>query len=152
MASREVDQPLVLYHDLDCRIARAAALPPTVDEDAESFNFRGSRFVRTGGGLVFWDYLVLSNDDIVGVVLVDFDVDPSLERSHLLTDSSNITRDDYGYHVRLAPVEGATDMDGAQAFGSSLFEGDGECVLMLPDWHRRGYAFDMQTELIGPLA
>jgi hypothetical protein len=149
VASDEVDQPLMLYHDFDSCTARAATLPATVHEDADSFSFHGSRFVRTGCGIVFWDYLVLPNNDIVGVVFNDFDIDTSLDRSRLLTASSNITRDDYGYQVLLAEAE--ADIDASQAFGSSLFECNGECVLMLPDWHRRGYAFQLDSELIGPL-
>jgi len=152
VTSDVVDQPLVLYYDRDSCTTRAAALPTTVCEDVDSFNFLGSRFVRAGDGLVFWDYLVLPVGDIVGVVLIDFEIDPSLKRSQLLTASSNITVDGYGYYVRLAGDEADCDADGSQAFGSTLFESDAECVLILPDWHRRGYSFQLDSGLIGPIA
>jgi len=115
-------------------------------------SFRGIRFVRTGGGLIFWDYLTLPSSDIVGVVLVDFDVDTFLEQSRLLTASSNVVRDEYGYYVRLAATDDELDVDCSQAFGCSLFEHDNECMLLLPDWHRRGYVFSLDVGLIGPVS
>ena len=147
-----VDQPLVLYHDAEMCILRAAQLPASIRDNADTFSFRGSRFVRTGCGIAFWDYLIRRDGDIVGVVLNDFDVAPSLESSRLLTASSNVTRDDYGYYVKLVTTDADPDIDSSQAFGSSLFECDGECVLVLPDWHRRGYAFHLDAERITPSA
>ncbi len=142
-------QPLVLYYATTGTI-RAAALPPDVSENSDSFLFEGVHFARTGDGLVFWDYLTLPGGEITGVVLNDFEVQTSLERSRLLTASSNVTRNDYGYYVRLVSSDVEPEVDGSQAFGCSLFEHNAECLLLLTDWHQRGYVFSLDYGLITP--
>lgn len=151
MADEELYQPLLLYHDPNSGAVRATTYPPTVHIDADAFTFRGARFDRTREALPFWDYLVRENGDIVGVVLNDFDIDPTLASSSLLTASSNLRRDDYGYSIYLRTPNEDDEVDSSQAFGGYLFEHNHECVLFLSDWHRRGYAFSLDTGLIAPV-
>lgn len=147
----EVDNPLVLYHDEKSGTARAAALPPNFSEESEALLFQGTRYTCTGNGIDFWDYLVSPTGGIVGVVLNDGeDFDVSLAHSNLLTASSNITIDDYGYFIYLTSSIDEPEIDTCQAFGSLLFQHDEDYVLFLPDFHRRGYAFTLDSGLITP--
>lgn len=150
MPTSQLEQPLVLFHDSESCTARAAALPPDVSEDSEELLFNGVRFARDGGGIAFWDYLVLGNGDIVGVVLINFEVDEVLATSPLLTASYNIVYHEYGYgyHVQLAATNAEPEIDGAQAFGCSLYRKNNDCLLLLPDWHQRGYGFSLVEGLI----
>ncbi len=110
--------------------------------------FRGSIFTRTGDGLVFWDYLVDSENQIVGVELVNFDVNRRLAQSDLLTAAQNVIRNEYGFRVVLGSAKSEPENDGAQAFGSSLFCNRQDCLLLLPDWHGRDYGFSLTEGLV----
>ena len=146
MTANETDQPLLIFRDAPHSLARAALLPANFKCDAESIYFNGRQFRSTGTGIVFWDYLVAPDKSLVGIVFNKFDIDDALQKSALLNASNNIDSDEYGYYLRLNDSAQSSEIDSSQAFGSTLFESDGECLLYLMDWHRRGYGFDLNTE------
>lgn len=147
----ELNQAILLYFDAATNSVRAAAVPHGIDIDATSLHFRGVRIVNTGNGVIFWDYLVRPNNDIVGVVLNDFELDEPLARSQLLTNANNVTRNTLGYEVLLADAPDAEN-DSSQAFGAALFQNDENCFLFLTDFHQRGYAFPVDSGLISSLS
>jgi hypothetical protein len=147
----ELNQPLVLYFDETTSTTRAASVPDGIDDTAESFIFRDDQVVRTGCGIFFWDYLVRPNSDIVGLVLIDFDVEESFRCSRLLSAANNVKPGPMWWTVLLAEPVGDAEHDAAQAFSGTLYQHGNECFLYLPDWHHRGYAFPLDTGLIAPL-
>ena len=146
MPARRVDQPLLIFHDATRKVARAALLPADFKCDAETIAFNGRSFRSIGSGIMFWDYLVAPGGTLLGIVFNKFDIDDSLQKSALLNASRNIDSDEYGYYLRLHEMAGSADIDCSQAFGSTLYESGGECLLYLMDWHGRGYGFDVDTE------
>lgn len=157
MTTFETDE-LLLYHDPASRTARAATISGDLkcgDGYAGELLFQGRRYTRVGDGLMFWDYVVVSNGDVVGVVLVDYDVEESLARSRLLAESTNVSRDRYGFHIILADTVETGENDGAQEFGgSSLYMRDNDyndCLLLLRSWSRRRYEFGFDDGFTSPV-
>lgn len=144
VTTNESDQPLLIFYDATQKLARAAALPANF-KYTDSIRFNGRLFHSTGTGIVFWDYLVSPDDALVGIVLNKFEIADALSNSALLTASENIDSDEYGYYLRLHESAHSADMDSSQAFESMVYERDGECLLYLVDWHRRGYRFEIDT-------
>lgn len=145
----EDSQPIILYHDSEARCVRAAAFPRKLDVYPDALLFQGRPYTHAGQGIMFWDYLAQSDGSLVGVVLVDFDFDPALGQSPLLTQSSNVTASgSYGSEILLASPQGELKSDVAQAFGSALYLCDGDALLLLDDWYREGYAFPLDERLI----
>jgi len=153
MVCEEIYQPILLYFDESSGTARPADMPLSTAADHAEIHFRGARYVCTGIGLMFWDYLMLNGKN-VGLRLYDFDLEPALESSRLLQASSNVVRDVLGFEVLLAPGADQAESDGAQAFGSSLFQPAGknggidDCLLLLPWWHSSSYGFALDKGLV----
>ena len=146
---------LLLDHDPASRTARAVTISGDLkcgDGYAGELLFQGRRNTRFGYGLLFWDYVVVFNGDVVGVVLVGFAVEESLARSRLLTESTNVSRDRYGFHINLADTVETGEDDGAQEFGgSSLYMRDNDCLLLLRSLSLRTYAFGFDDGFTSPV-
>jgi hypothetical protein len=157
MADFDTTEPLLLYHDPATGTARAARLSADLQHCEregllEEFLFDGRHFVRTGSGVDFWDYLESRSGAILGVVFQHSDIEEPLLRSRLLTRSSNITRNSYGFEIALASTAGEAEIDSARAFGSSLFMNDDDCLVLLSWVDERPYAFPLDDDLTAPVS
>ena len=148
------ETPIVLYHDRNDNLAKAAVVAdfqPQFHGFSAGLRIHDQQFRLIDDGLVFWDYLVIGglSGDIVGVCLIDFQLNPVLVRSPLVATSTNVKHPhDYGYDILLTTIDSEFDYDVAQAFGHALYTDGTDCLVMLDNWHDRGYCFPLHRDVV----